>query len=163
MPKITESAPSKGARASPPSSASASKRSAAERFPARQLAKRHRLDPFPEFIEPCLASLAADVPGGDRWLHEIKWDGYRLHVRVESGRVRLLTRRGLDWTARFSPVADAAARLPFQTPPTSTAKPSWITGLASRILAPCNRRSRPGRLVTRSYSLSTFCTSMSGI
>src|SRR5215217_3427659 len=115
MPKSTESAPSKGARASPPSSASASKRSAAERFPARQLAERHRLDPFPEFIEPCLASLAADVPGGDRWLHEIKWDGYRLHVRVESGRVRLLTRRGLDWTARFPPVADAAARLPFQT------------------------------------------------
>src|SRR5215207_818704 len=128
MPKITESARSKRARASPPSSASASKRSAAERFPARPLAKRDRPDPFPEFIEPCLASLSADVPGGDRWLHEIKWDGYRLHVRVENGRVRLLTRRGLDWTARFPPIADAAARL-----------------------------------VTRSYSLSTFCTSMSGI
>src|SRR5215204_1604026 len=99
MPKITESARSKRARASPPSSASASKRSAAERFPARPLAKRDRPDPFPEFIEPCLASLFADVPGGDRWLHEIKWDGYRLHVRVENGRVRLLTRRGLDWTA----------------------------------------------------------------
>jgi bifunctional non-homologous end joining protein LigD len=115
MPKSTESARSKRARASPPSSANASKRSAAERFPARELAKRDRPDPFPEFIEPCLASLGADVPGGDRWLHEIKWDGYRLHVRVENGRVRLLTRRGLDWTERFPPIAAAAARLPFQT------------------------------------------------
>ena len=115
MPKSTELARSKRARASPPSSANASKRSAAERFPARELAKRDRPDPFPEFIEPCLASLGADVPGGDRWLHEIKWDGYRLHVRVENGRVRLLTRRGLDWTERFPPIAAAAARLPFQT------------------------------------------------
>jgi|1186.fasta_scaffold00749_2 bifunctional non-homologous end joining protein LigD len=115
MPKSTESVRSKRARASPPSSAKASKRSAAERFPARELARRDKPDHFPEFIEPCLASLASDVPGGDRWLHEIKWDGYRLHVRVESGRVRLLTRRGLDWTARFPPIADAAAQLPFQT------------------------------------------------
>src|SRR5215212_4173964 len=115
MPKSTESVRSKRARASPPSSAKASKRSAAERFPARELARRDKPDHFPEFIEPCLASLAPDVPEGDRWLHEIKWDGYRLHARVESGRVRLLTRRGLDWTARFPPIADAAARLPFQT------------------------------------------------
>jgi bifunctional non-homologous end joining protein LigD len=115
MPKSTESFRSKRARASPASSANPSRRSAAERFPAGELAKRNRADPFPEFIEPCLASLGADVPGGDRWLHEIKWDGYRLHVRAESGRVRLLTRRGLDWTARFPPIADAAARLPFQT------------------------------------------------
>src|SRR5215218_9241734 len=115
MPKSTESFRSKRARAAPASSANPSRRSAAERFPAGELAKRNRADPFPEFIEPCLASLGADVPGGDRWLHEIKWDGYRLHVRAESGRVRLLTRRGLDWTARFPPIADAAARLPFQT------------------------------------------------
>src|SRR4051812_37595602 len=115
MPKSTESARSKRAPASPPSSAKASKRSAAERFPARELAKRARSDPLPEFVEPCLASLASDVPSGGRWLHEIKWDGYRLHVRVENGRVRLLTRRGLDWTARFPLIADAAARLPLQT------------------------------------------------
>ena len=71
--------------------------------------------PVPQFIEPCLAALASEVPEGDRWLHEIKWDGYRLHLRVENGRVRLLTRRGLDWTHRFPPIAAAAAKLPVRT------------------------------------------------
>src|SRR5215210_1076434 len=63
----------------------------------------------------CLASLANEVPAGDRWLHEIKWDGYRLHVRIENGRVRLLTRRGLDWTHRFPSIAEALAKLPAQS------------------------------------------------
>src|SRR5215208_6006148 len=121
MPKSTVSARSKRARASPPSSANPSKRSVDERFPSRELAKRGRPDTFPEFIEPCLASLAADVPGGDRWLHEIKWDGYRLHVRVESGRVRLLTRRGLDWTARFPPFEGDADRRDLHSAPTHRA------------------------------------------
>src|SRR3954470_16322493 len=108
MPKAVESARAKRAPASPPSSAKASKRGAAERFPVRELATSAKQNPFPEFIEPCLASLANEVPAGDRWLHEIKWDGYRLHVRIENGRVRLLTRRGLDWTHRFPPIAEAA-------------------------------------------------------
>src|SRR5215212_6088645 len=94
MPKSTESVRSKRARASPPSSAKASKRSAAERFPARELARRDKPDHFPEFIEPCLASLASDVPGGDRWLHEIKWDGYRLHVRVAAHQWSYVLPRG---------------------------------------------------------------------
>ena len=115
MPKAVELARAKRAPASPPSSAKASKRGAAERFPARELATSAKQNPFPEFIEPCLASLANEVPAGDRWLHEIKWDGYRLHVRIENGRVRLLTRRGLDWTHRFPPIAEAAAMLIVRT------------------------------------------------
>src|SRR5829696_6451994 len=115
MPKAVESVRAKRAPASPPSSAKPSKRGAAERFPARELATSAKQNPFPEFIEPCLASLANQVPAGDRWLHEIKWDGYRLHVRIEDGRVRLLTRRGLDWTHRFPPIAEAAAKLPVRT------------------------------------------------
>jgi bifunctional non-homologous end joining protein LigD len=114
MPKAVESARAKRAPASPPSSAKASKRGA-ERFPVRELATSAKQNPFPEFIEPCLASLANEVPAGDRWLHEIKWDGYRLHVRIENGRVRLLTRRGLDWTHRFPPIAEAAAMLIVRT------------------------------------------------
>lgn len=54
-----------------------------------------------DVIEPALASLAEKPPSGDRWVHEIKFDGYRLMVRIEAGRVKLLTRTGLDWTKRF--------------------------------------------------------------
>jgi bifunctional non-homologous end joining protein LigD len=115
MPKAVELARAKRASASPSGSASQAKRSAAGRFPARELAKATEPDPFPEFVEPCLASLAAEVPVDERWLHEIKWDGYRLHVRVENGRVRLLTRRGLDWTHRFPPIARAAQDLKVRT------------------------------------------------
>ena len=42
-----------------------------------------------------------DPPPGDEWLHELKFDGYRILLRIERGRVKLLTRNGKDWTARF--------------------------------------------------------------
>jgi bifunctional non-homologous end joining protein LigD len=51
-------------------------------------------EPVPTFVEPCLATLRANVPAGDKWVHEIKWDGYRLQIRIEDGRVTILTRRG---------------------------------------------------------------------
>jgi bifunctional non-homologous end joining protein LigD len=116
MPKSIESARPTRARASPRSSATPSKRRAAGRFPAKELAKAAKPDPLPDFVEPCLASLADEVPAGERWLHEIKWDGYRLGARLQGGRVTLLTRRGLHWTHRFPSVAEAVARLPAQTP-----------------------------------------------
>ena len=56
---------------------------------------------LPDFIEPMLATLAASPPTGEQWLHEIKFDGYRLQARLEAGRVKLLTRSGLDWTKKF--------------------------------------------------------------
>ncbi|MCD2181845.1 DNA ligase D [Rhizobium sp. GN54] len=56
---------------------------------------------LPAFVEPSLATLATKPPAGTRWLHEIKFDGYRLQARVEAGKVKLLTRSGLDWTDRF--------------------------------------------------------------
>ncbi|AFL50247.1 bifunctional non-homologous end joining protein LigD [Sinorhizobium fredii] len=56
---------------------------------------------LPDFVEPSLATLVSSAPAGERWLHEIKFDGYRLQARIEAGRVRLLTRSGLDWTKRF--------------------------------------------------------------
>src|SRR3954452_10362518 len=115
MAKAVEFARTKRAPASSRSSAKASKRSAAERFPARDLAQATKVDPLPEFIEPCLATLADDVPAGERWLHEIKWDGYRLHMRIENGGVRLFTRRGLDCPHRFPPIANAGLRLPVRS------------------------------------------------
>jgi bifunctional non-homologous end joining protein LigD len=51
------------------------------------------------------------VPESERWLHEIKWDGYRLAIRIDHGGVRLLTRGGLDWTDRFPSILEAAKAL----------------------------------------------------
>ena len=56
---------------------------------------------LPSFVEPALATLVSKPPTGSRWLHEIKFDGYRLEVRIEAGRVKLLTRSGLDWSQKF--------------------------------------------------------------
>ena len=57
---------------------------------------------YPGFIEPALASLIERVPSGDRWLHEIKFDGYRVQVHLANTVVRVFTRRGHDWTNRFN-------------------------------------------------------------
>lgn len=71
---------------------------------------------LPDFVPPALASLAAKAPGGARWIHEIKYDGYRLEARIEKGKVKLLTRSGLDWTKKFGPaLVDAFKALPVKT------------------------------------------------
>ena len=72
--------------------------------------------PIPAFAEPMLASLVTTPPAGERWLHEIKFDGYRLQARIERGEVKLLTRSGLDWTAKFGEGLAASLRaLPVKT------------------------------------------------
>lgn len=63
------------------------------------------------FIEPCLPSLATKPPSGPEWIHEIKHDGYRLMIRRDTAGMRLLTRRGYDWTARFPAITSAASML----------------------------------------------------
>ena len=63
------------------------------------------------FIEPCLPSLATKPPSGPEWIHEIKHDGYRLMICRDTAGMRLLTRRGYDWTARFPAIASAASVL----------------------------------------------------
>jgi bifunctional non-homologous end joining protein LigD len=63
------------------------------------------------FIEPCLPSRTAHPPLGPAWLHEIKYDGFRLLARRAGRSVRLLTRRGYDWTNRFRRIANAVASL----------------------------------------------------
>lgn len=73
------------------------------------------LDSMPERVEPCLALLKAKPPKGDDWLFEIKWDGYRIAVHIELGRVRILTRGGHDWTHRFPAITAAVKNLPFAT------------------------------------------------
>jgi bifunctional non-homologous end joining protein LigD len=70
---------------------------------------------FPGFVTPQLAQQTASPPNGDEWVHELKLDGYRIqvHIRSKSGHrtVKLLTRKGLDWTARMPDIARAAAQL----------------------------------------------------
>lgn len=56
---------------------------------------------LPKFILPALATLKAVPPAGNEWLHEVKFDGYRIQAHVAAGKVKLFTRSGLDWTARF--------------------------------------------------------------
>jgi len=68
-------------------------------------------DPMPERVEPCLALLASDPPSGEDWAFEVKWDGYRLAVHIELGRVRVFTRGGHDWTTRFPTIAHDARDL----------------------------------------------------
>ncbi|HWE17434.1 MAG TPA: DNA ligase D, partial [Hyphomicrobiaceae bacterium] len=70
---------------------------------------------LPAFIEPQLASPATGPPTGAGWVHEIKFDGYRLMARLDRGRVKLLTRKGLDWTAKFSSLRKALEGLPAVT------------------------------------------------
>ncbi|WP_336802089.1 DNA ligase D [Kaistia sp. MMO-174] len=71
---------------------------------------------MPAFVEPALASPADVPPAGRRWIHEIKFDGYRLQAHVAAGRVKLLTRTGLDWTKKFGKEIVAALQaLPIGT------------------------------------------------
>jgi bifunctional non-homologous end joining protein LigD len=64
--------------------------------------------PFPGFIELALATSIEKVPSGDRWIHEIKFDGYRVQVHLANEEVKIFTRRGNDWTKRFRKVASDA-------------------------------------------------------
>src|SRR5437762_12811247 len=63
---------------------------------------------LPTFIKPQLSRLVGEAPEGPDWLHEIKYDGYRMHARLDAGDVRLLTRTGLDWTHKSRPIAKEA-------------------------------------------------------
>jgi DNA ligase D-like protein (predicted ligase)/DNA ligase D-like protein (predicted 3'-phosphoesterase) len=68
--------------------------------------------PLPEFVAPQLATLQTTAPDGDQWLHEIKYDGYRIIAAVAGTSVKLYTRSGQDWTHRFRPLAAALQELP---------------------------------------------------
>ena len=75
-------------------------------------AKRARPDaPLPKFRKPQLATLVDDVPTGNRWMHEIKFDGYRALVAANGEDVRVYTRSGKDWTDKFAPLVEAMVEL----------------------------------------------------
>ncbi|RZN31967.1 non-homologous end-joining DNA ligase [Bradyrhizobium sp. Leo121] len=64
--------------------------------------------PYPGFIEPALATEIERVPTGARWIHGIKFDGYRVQTHIANEAVKIFTRRGHDWTRRFRKIADDA-------------------------------------------------------
>ena len=73
------------------------------------------LSALPAFVPPCLASLSDSPPDQGNWVHELKFDGYRIQARLDHGKATLLTRKGLDWTKKFSTLAKAIAKLPAKT------------------------------------------------
>jgi bifunctional non-homologous end joining protein LigD len=68
-----------------------------------------------DFIEPCLSRTANIPPTGPKWIHEIKHDGYRIMAQRADGRVRLLTRKGINFASRFSQVVAALTVLPVRS------------------------------------------------
>src|SRR5437899_3395085 len=82
--------------------------------PTDTLSTRRRVKPAspPAWIKPQLAALAEKAPDGPDWLHEIKFDGYRMHARLDAGRAQILTRRGNIWTGKYPTIAKDIARLP---------------------------------------------------
>jgi bifunctional non-homologous end joining protein LigD len=62
---------------------------------------------LPPFVEPSLAAVCDKPPSGGKWVHEIKFDGYRIQARIDGGKIRMKTRKGLDWTERFRSIATA--------------------------------------------------------
>jgi bifunctional non-homologous end joining protein LigD len=75
-------------------------------------AKAKKVSSMPDFVAPQLCSVVERPPNSDGWCHEIKFDGYRVQLRVEDGDTVLKTRTGLDWTEKFSAIAKAAKSLP---------------------------------------------------
>jgi len=78
----------------------------------RKKAATERKSALPDFVPVSLATLYDQVPSGPEWLHEIKFDGYRIEARLDRGQVQLLTRKRQDWTYRFKLVTEAVGRLP---------------------------------------------------
>ncbi len=81
----------------------------------KKKARAEKVKPLPGFMSPQLATLVDALPEGEAWLHEIKFDGYRMQAQVQDGHVQMLTRNGKDWTVQFQQVADALASLPVES------------------------------------------------
>jgi bifunctional non-homologous end joining protein LigD len=79
---------------------------------ARVSAKPKKVDAMPDFVAPQLCASVERPPNSDGWCHEIKFDGYRVQLRICHGDAVLNTRKGLDWTEKFGAIAKEAKSLP---------------------------------------------------
>jgi bifunctional non-homologous end joining protein LigD len=93
-------------------------RTTAGRTLRRRIAATAHVHATPPFRPVQLAKLVDSVPSGNRWLHELKYDGYRVQLAVGGGQAAAYTRSGLDWSERFADgeavVLDADGRPSFQ-------------------------------------------------
>lgn len=71
-----------------------------------------KVSEIPDFVAPQLCTSVERPPAGEGWCHEIKFDGYRVQLRVADGKATLKTRKGLDWTGKFGSIAKEASSLP---------------------------------------------------
>jgi bifunctional non-homologous end joining protein LigD len=101
----------------PPAAVTKAKKAASVKVAAPAGARRARL---PATLAPMLATLVKSTPAGDGWVHEIKYDGYRMVARIERGKARIFSRNGKDWTAALRPIATALATLPLTS--------GWLDG-----------------------------------
>jgi len=112
-------------------------------------------DPMPEFIAPELCKLIDRPPSGAGWVHEVKFDGYRIQARVEDGQPVLRTRKGLNWTTKFGAIARAMASLP------DGIYDGEVVALDKKgapDFGACRRRLRRARPTTSSISSSICCS-----
>ncbi|MBV9982588.1 DNA ligase D, partial [Bradyrhizobium sp.] len=79
---------------------------------AASTAKARKVSAMPDFVAPELCTAVERPPSGAGWGHEIKFDGYRVQLRVEGGEATLKTRKGLDWTDKFGSIVRQAGALP---------------------------------------------------
>ena len=92
----------------------ANERAKTKTNPATQGRSRHSkaTGAIPDFVAPQLCVTLSRPPAGSGWVHEIKFDGYRVQLRIEGGKTSLKTRKGLDWTGKFGAIAKEASTLP---------------------------------------------------
>src|SRR6201999_436771 len=90
----------------------AASKTTAKATPAAAKARGKKVAEMPDFVAPQLCASVDRPPNGDGWCHEIKFDGYRVQMRVEDGKAVLRTRKGLDWTGKFEAIAKAGSTLP---------------------------------------------------
>ena len=95
--------------ASPKARASVKARATAQ---APKAVKAKKIARMPDFVAPELCTSVERPPSAEGWCHEIKFDGYRVQLRVEDGEAALKTRKGLDWTDKFSSIAKEGSGLP---------------------------------------------------
>jgi bifunctional non-homologous end joining protein LigD len=92
--------------------ARAEKKTANKKAASRPAANGKKVATIPDFIAPQLCISVDRPPAADGWCHEIKFDGYRVQLRVEDGKATLKTRKGLDWTEKFQAIAGEGNALP---------------------------------------------------
>jgi bifunctional non-homologous end joining protein LigD len=92
--------------------ARAESKTAASRSASAKAPKGKKVSAIPDFVPPQLCISVDRPPAGEGWCHEIKFDGYRVQLRVEDGEATLKTRKGLDWTGKFQAIANEGSSLP---------------------------------------------------